>query len=464
MIPGQRFEVNLDSDDEDDGRAKENAPLPSAFVADILERNTDASATRKPPTLPVLKSLTGFPGHSKARKVAPSRFKQQQRPVPQHEVTPNPPIASTIASPAPQSWQESERAQIDAENQRKLAEMSPEQIEEERRELLSSLSPALIERLLRRANVASGSNESDLSAPLPSVDDVPSNPSPALLGVAEEKATKSVSFAEADPASASLAVSKQHSSSSGEQDILRPSSADVPTYANTTDSAPLQESGSSRPANPEFEETTAHPTSDLEHAIDHGSIHFPHPPQPPTLDPASPSFLEDLHSKYFPSLPSEPSKLAWMQQPATPSYSPSSTTLTPHEIRFSFYGQLLPPKTALLVPVTEGLHHHASAPESAGYTISELSLLARSTYAAQRCIAFNTLGRILYRLGLGLFGDDELSEGLWAEVTKERVLDVLVAESEGKGVDGGRHVSAKAYATEAVWLWQKGGGRRWTAE
>ena len=37
------------------------------------------------------------------------------------------------------------------------------------------------------------------------------------------------------------------------------------------------------------------------------------------------------------------------------------------------------------------------------------------------------------------------------------------AESEGKGVAGGRHMSARAYATEAVWLWQKGGGRRWKA-
>ena len=38
------------------------------------------------------------------------------------------------------------------------------------------------------------------------------------------------------------------------------------------------------------------------------------------------------------------------------------------------------------------------------------------------------------------------------------------AESEGNGVDGGRHLSAKAYATEAVLLWRKGGGRRWKAD
>ncbi|KAK5144322.1 hypothetical protein LTR04_001612, partial [Oleoguttula sp. CCFEE 6159] len=91
-----------------------------------------------------------------------------------------------------------------------------------------------------------------------------------------------------------------------------------------------------------------------------------------------------------------------------------------------------------------------------------------------RCIAFQTLGRILYRLGKGEFGDSgdegegrvgvedtmgELARGLWRCVEHEKVVDVLVAEAEGAG----RHLSAKAYATEALWLWRLGGGRRWKA-
>jgi len=52
---------------------------------------------------------------------------------------------------------------------------------------------------------------------------------------------------------------------------------------------------------------------------------------------------------------------------------------------------------------------------------------------------------------------------LWGLVEKGGVIGMLVRESEGEGVDGGRHVSARAYATEAVWLWRKGGGRRWKA-
>lgn len=58
----------------------------------------------------------------------------------------------------------------------------------------------------------------------------------------------------------------------------------------------------------------------------------------------------------------------------------------------------------------------------------------------------------------------ELARGLWREVEKEKVVQGLVAESEGNGIDGGRHMSAKAYATEAVWLWHKGGGQRWKAD
>jgi hypothetical protein len=160
-------------------------------------------------------------------------------------------------------------------------------------------------------------------------------------------------------------------------------------------------------------------------------------------------------------------------------YDASATSLNPNEIRFSFTGTLLAPRTAAEIPVSDGLHHHGDAPESAGYTIPELAHLSRSTYAAQRCVAFQTLGRILYRLGKGEFGDPgepganlvgaedtfgELARGLWREVDKEHVFAQLVAESEGNGVDGGKHVSAKAYATEAVWLWRKGGGRRWKAD
>ncbi len=77
---------------------------------------------------------------------------------------------------------------------------------------------------------------------------------------------------------------------------------------------------------------------------------------------------------------------------------------------------------------------------------------------AQRCIAFQTLGRILYRLGAGDFGpaQDDLPAGLWRCFTDGRVLDTLTdaaAVEEGRG-----HRGSRVYALEALWLFEKAAG------
>ncbi|KAK1058645.1 hypothetical protein LTR33_013339 [Friedmanniomyces endolithicus] len=384
MIRGERFEIDLGSDDEGDAAAKA-PPLPGAFVNDVLERQPGAA---NPPKAPTLKNKSGFPEHKKRTVEKSFNSKRTTQPA-QDAAKPSakrPEIESQDDDAKPGSLAD-EKRRIDEENRQRLADMSPAQLEEERQELLSSLSPAMIERLLKRSNIESGSNES----------------------------------------------------------------MDIP------------------PIDP-------HP---------HDSIHFPRPTQPPDLDPSSATFLQDLHEKYFPSLPTDPSKLAWMRSstPTTPNnnndtYHPSASAFHAADLRFSFTGELLAPRTASLIPVTAGLHHHGDSPEAAGYTVAELAHLSRSTYAAQRCVAFQTLGRFLYRLGKGEFGDPgepgaevtgaeesfgELARGLWHAVEQEGVIQTLVLESEGLGVGGGRHVSARAYATEAVHLWRKGGGRRWKA-
>ena len=45
---------------------------------------------------------------------------------------------------------EEERRQIDLENQKRIAAMSPEEIEQERSELLSALDPAVVAMLMKR--------------------------------------------------------------------------------------------------------------------------------------------------------------------------------------------------------------------------------------------------------------------------------------------------------------------------
>lgn len=433
MIPGRRVEIDLDDDGLRLGDEVQNdSPKQGAFISDVLERK---SSVATPPAPPSLKSKTGFPEHR--RRNVESRFKQQKtlaavlgkNHAGQTSSQSDHQNNAAIAGKA-KSWEEEEKQRIDLENRQKLAQMSPEEIEEERRELMKSLSPDLIQRLLQRSNIDNGSTEEDLS----------SRPQPPSLNVAKDKSTsKTVSFADLEEAKDGAKVTVSNNDPN-DNDIEAP----------------------------------------VDHPLAHDSVHFPRPRQPPDLDPSSETFLEDLHSKYFPSLPSNPEKLEWMQSSSqgTSAYDPSSSTLSAKDLRFSFKGELIPPRLAAEIPVTSGLHHHGNAPDAAGYTVSELAHLAQSSYPAQRCIAFQTLGRILYRLGKGEFGDSgepgdgtvgvedtfgELARGLWREVEKERVIEILARESEGQGVDRGRHVSAKAYATEAVWLWQKGGGRRWNA-
>ncbi|RMZ89810.1 hypothetical protein DV736_g2972, partial [Chaetothyriales sp. CBS 134916] len=194
------------------------------------------------------------------------------------------------------------------------------------------------------------------------------------------------------------------------------------------------------------------------------TVHFPTPNDPSAytpLDPCSPSFLTELHSTYFPSLPHNPSSLSWMTDPTMADdqhspYNPSLASLPASALRFSFTGRLIPPSESLTIPVTEGLHHHGEAPSSAGYTVPELTLLARSTMPNQRCIAYQTIGRILYHLGKGEFGPSgsELEDAIWDIIEKERILELVLAEA---GKNSG-HLSARKYATEALWLWKRGRG------
>ncbi|GAB7356127.1 hypothetical protein MBLNU459_g6725t1 [Dothideomycetes sp. NU459] len=454
-IRGQHFSIDqFDEDNNGGADFTDDAPVnPFGFIADIQER---ATSTPQPPQPPSLRNAQGggFPAHRKRQ--APSRFKrarQQDGDSEVHrsqDVTSPPESATRMQVPEDlddDDFAKSEKRQIDADNRMRIAAMSEEEIEEERRELFKQLDPSLIERLLRRANIEPEGGPSN--ADFPGLENEDKHPKTA-------KPRKSVKFVE--PADAEVDVATAGAVNASHADDVQPHE-----QISDDEDASLGEVKAAQEA-----------------LLTDSTVHFPQPPQPPSLDPSSETFLTDLHEKYFPSLPADPSKLEWMTSTASDktAYSTTQSSLDPKDIRFSFAGSLIPPSLASEIPVTAGLHHHGNAPDAAGYTIPELGMLARSSVAAQRCVAFQTLGRILYRLGRGEFGDPgeegagtvgaedtmgELARGLWSEVEKENVVDVCVAESEGRSLAGGKHVSARSYATEAVWLWQKGGGRRWKA-
>ena len=422
-IRGQRFRIDLDSDDE------ANAPKPTipagsggsffSLVSDVKERTSSFEGSIPPP--PKLQSTeTGFPSHKK--RASSSRFKQRRSDL----------SASNRGDIGPPDWSQPaqtnlnsngsttgpvlerdslsvsrEYQRIDKENRERLAQMSPAEIEEAREELINGLKPSLIERLLKKATIDDGSIDRE--------------PEPEHVeAVKPMSASKRVTFEEPVPA----------------EDL-------TPPFPECTAASVDLDSP-----------TTEKQSSDLSRTPQEGSA--------PQLDPSSPDFLAELHDKYYPELPTDPSALSWMQPlPKASSYDPSAESVSAAAIRFDFRGHLLPPRLSSQLPSTLGLHHHAHAPSSAGYTIPELAHLARSTFPAQRCIAMQTLGRILYRLGRGDFGPagEDLCEGLWEEMERGRVIDILIEVAAGNGEKGNRSVWVTA--TEAVWLWRRGGGRRW---
>lgn len=435
-LRGERFEIDLDDDSIAPRMQEVNSG--SNFIGDVLERET---TTVKPPTFK--SGVTGFPEHKK--RTGTSRFKQNRSEQKTDEnVRPTrdvarPPPGTTLLSRDPGEGEEKWR--IDEENRKTIAQMSPAEIEQERQELFSGLSPAFMEKLLKRANI----------------DDEPSPPSrierkPEAIKERPPKVERKVSFAlpESSPKEERQSPTAKHHSIS--------------------DSPKIPSEISQLPSTSDLELPT--PTlSDSASINDGGSVHFPTAPAP-DLDPNSDSFLEDLHTKYFPNLAHDPSKLSWMTAATSEenaSYEPSQQDLVPADLRFDFKGALIPPSLSNTLPTDLGLHHHGLAPSAAGYTIPELALLARSSYPAQRCIAFQTLGRILYRLGIGEFGEEGnngvkgvagekavLARGLWNAIEEGKVVDLMTEESKRER----GHVSSIALAQEAVWNWRRGGGRK----
>ena len=412
-IPGQRFELDLDADDFTFNPQDQNQQSNGPVIKEIQEH--DSSDV---PSAPQFKATTsGFPEHRRRKNVSSFRQKKQLSRDPSFDpksISPVPPsdraIVNHVGKKYGHDFEAKQKADISDENKQRIEQMTPEDIEEARAELTQHLSPAFLQRLMRKANI-----EEDT--------DPPSDNQPS----ANQNAIPTQQLPNVQVEESPLLIDETASSDLDEH--------------LTDDTSKTQ----SRPQPP--------------------STHFPIPPRNPSdfqpLDPSSDTFLTDLRTTYFPDLPHDPSTLSWLQDPtpddlAHSPYAPNLSQYPASTLRFDFRGNLLGPQTSLSIPISAGLHHHGDAPSSAGYTIPELTLLSRSSMPSQRCIAYQAVGRVLFRLGRGDFGPrgGEVSEALWDIVEKERILEVVMAEANRlKG-----HASAKAHATEALWLWRKGGG------
>jgi hypothetical protein len=421
----------------------------SQLILDIKEKDVE------PPKFPSVSSgSTGFPQPKKR-----SRFKEQAKAQaasvsPDVKPPASNPTASSFVASSSAGFSAEERRRIDQENNARIASMSAEEIAEAQQELLSGMDPSILQMFLRRANL-----------------DEPSGPSP---------------FDQASQAPAASSQAGEPLKDDKTQDDLRSPESSLPSDTPASSENPREKRSKrvtfdedAAPVKPDPQrffamssEPVAGPAGDAPQ-----TTHFPSAPAPPDLDPSDPDFLANLHAKYFPNLPADPAKLAWMapipteESPADRDspYHPSQSSLPVSALRFDFRGRLLPPRVSRSVPMSAGLHHHAEAPEAAGYTIPELARLARSAVPAQRCLAFQTLGRVLYRLGRGEWGrgaggrvgeEDDLAFGLWRLFRQGRVIESL--EDAASVDEGAGHRSVRAYAIEALWLLEKGGWKeRW---
>lgn len=436
------------------------------LVSDVQEKETKSLQA---PSFPQPKSsTTGFPEHKKRTRI--SAFKKQRKTTDDEPPVPSGKTLSSrqdglSATPSHSAAAAlSDKQRIDQENNERLANMSSGEINEARSELFNGLDQNVLQMLLKRANL------DEKNGPSPFDDEV-QNPTP-IIQVEDTSTTEITSTMPLETSKKS--PRKVHFEDAPDEDdhiSVPPAKPVVSTPSAQPEAVP--DAGVAKPPTiPDDHVHTEECTS--------SKTHWPHAPVKPDLDPSDPDFLSSLHDKYFPQLPADPAKLAWMAPIPTANspadfdspYHPSQSSLPVSQLRFDFRGALLPPRIARAVPSTRGLHHHGEAPEAAGYTIKELARLAWSAVPGQRCISFQTLGRIFYRLGHGNFGNrgDDMPDGIWNEIMEGKVMDSLYEEAGvdpdapiddtagGDGAGRGRgHRSAHAFAVEAIWLLEKGG-------
>lgn len=308
--------------------------------------------------------------------------------------------------------------QIHLDNLQQMAAMDPTEIEKEKQALIGSMNADVLQALLRRAEI----KEQEMNVSEPS-------------GTESIKRDTTRHHTETEPQRVPDFISN---------------------FSKESDQT-LGENGSGVTG-----EVAAAACDGVDSENSNRSVHFLRPAgslEPETYpggdDLSGNDFLTQMHMKYFPELPVEHDKLAWMKpisQKEAEEYTPDQDSLAPSEIRFDFNGDILGPQRSREIDTGAGLHHHGDAPMAAGYTIGELGRLARSVNVSQRCLAVRTLGRVLYKLAQ--IKSSELRAGLQGCIDQNRIIESLyAANSESNSL------TLQAYATEALWNYHQSNSR-----
>lgn len=420
---------------------------------------------------------TGFPQLYRPKKISSwkQRLREKKNQSAQPRQRPNP----TENKQAPQNDLDS----IHQENLTHIKNMSQDDILNEQKELLQSLSPKLIQNLLKNINKR---QEETGDAPLFAeiegasgtwIGGVNENHLPRLNSNKIEMALKGVDSLDSldpPPQKKHIKFDLDEETNKEKFEEQEEQEDEDEKYNDLDDVAPLDY---------QMAQSIDHMTNeDLlkdVHFMKKLSVHDHHDANENDdlpLDINDPDFNEKLHEKFFPDLPKDVSKLKWMEKvPDLPQDQSQFIIDDVSMIRFDFNGNLVPPTREINDTAHSGLHHHSTDPQLAGYTILELNRLAKSTYPSQRCIAIQTLGRILCKLGQqkyyqlvpeidsNTYKEDgsiqnvmnKIYSMFWDLIISENVILTLEVASNEQFT---KNLSVRTYAIDALWLWKKGGG------
>lgn len=396
------------------------------LLGDIVERDTGADEQS---VVTVAENKGGFPELYRPKEV--SSWRQRLRAKKAGKAASKPAV------------KRSEAQAIHEENIQSLQKMSNDEIMREKQELLDSLDGKLVQKLLNNMNKrAKESGQGPLFA------EIEGAPGTWVGGTNSLADLPALSDEQVDKALGVVAGEVESSDDNiAEEDDVAPLDFQI---AQSIDHM----------ANEDL-------LKDV-HFVTHNAAH-----QDRQISIDDPDFDEKLHEKFFPDLPKDVSKLQWMKP--VPDEQPPSVIDDVSQCRFDFNGNLVPPTREIKSTTHSALHHHSDDPHLAGYTIPELQRLSRSTYPAQRTIAVQTLGRILYKLGQQSYnqlvpevdletykedgGTQKVTENIyglfWDLCHEYRITDCLQDAADEKKT---KNLSTRNYAVEALWLWKKGGG------
>lgn len=360
--------------------------------------------------------------------------------------------------------------EINKENYEKLSKMSLEEIEKERQELIHTLNPKLIESLVKRGRDKEKAKDRHKSE---HEHEHAEGYNGWYGGMKTSEGVKDVSDLN-DEEIKTIGLDNSDKKKVKFDDVTRviyEEGTEV-NEAEWEDVEDLNDLISTSDGNAEIAEEGYQIIDESED----NKVHFPKPHKHSQeygsdLDLNDPEFYDKLHEKYYPDLPKETSKLAWMTEPLP--HQQDTTYESISDMRFDFQGNLIQLSTEDEAPMYLGLHHHANSPQLPGYTLEELAHLTRSVIPGQRCLSIQMLGRILHKLGLHKYNILPIEEGdnedfkkqvndnvmkdfermMWELIDKLRIIESITEAANEKTTN----LSVRNYAIEALWLWKQGG-------